>query len=132
MKLSIIAGSSTDRQFILLAPSGAPLRGLFRHVDDDAEWHQELIADMQRLRGRIYLKDGAISEKELSSSGRHIQAIDAECWHLLIVKSNGFVVGCTRSVQHDWPTQFNRLRVRPAALARSARWSGPLRRSIER
>jgi hypothetical protein len=131
MKLSLTADPSTNRRFILLSPPGTPPRGAFRHVDDDPDWRQELLSDMQRLRGRVYLRDGAISEEELTSDGRHVQSIDEESWHLLIVNPYNRVVGCTRYLQHPASTSFNRLRVRTAAIARSEQWSEPLRRAVE-
>ena len=87
---------------------------------------------MQRLRGRIYLQDGAITTGDLTSDGRHVQSMDDESWHLLILSSTNRVMGCTRYLQHPATTPFDSLRVRTAALARSERWSEPLRRSVER
>src|SRR5271166_5058685 len=100
MKLSLAADSTTHRRFVLLSPPGAPLRGTFRHVEGDENWRRELLSDMQRLRGRVYLEDGAVSERELTADGKHIQPIDEESWHLLILNSSNRVVGCTRYLQH--------------------------------
>src|ERR1035438_2542373 len=99
MKLSLKAVPSINRRFILLSPPGVPLRGAFRQVDDDAVWRQELLSDMQRLRGRVYLQDGAISEQDLTADGRHVQLIDEESWHLLILNPHDRVMGCTRYLQ---------------------------------
>jgi hypothetical protein len=87
---------------------------------------------MQRLRGRIYLNDGAINPSELTSDGRHVIPFDDDSWHLLVVASGNQVLGCTRYLQHHSSTSFNHLRVRYAALARSEQWSEALRRSVER
>jgi hypothetical protein len=87
---------------------------------------------MQRLRGRIYLEDEAITEAELTSDGRHLQPIDEHSWHLLVVGGNGRVLGCTRYLQHHPSTPYSRLRIRTAALAQSDLWSEPLRRAVER
>lgn len=132
MKLSLNADATANRRFILLAPAGYAPRGAFRNVEGDAGWRQELLADMQRLRGRIYLEDGAISREELTPDGRHLQTIDQESWHLLIVGTTGRVLGCTRYLQHHASTPYSRLRVRTAALARSEQWSESLRRAVER
>ena len=132
MKLSLTADSSSNRRFVLLAPAGSTPRGGFRQVETDAGWRHELLTDMQRMRGRIYLKDGAISRHELTPDGRHVQPIDDESWHLLVVNSGGRVLGCTRYLQHHASTPFSHLRVRSAALAQSEEWSEPLRRSVER
>jgi hypothetical protein len=131
MKLNLIADQSTRRRFILLSPPGMPLSGTFQHVEGDPDWRQELLADMQRLRGRVYVEDGAILKRELTPDGRHVQAIDEKSWHLLILNGSNRVVGCTRYLQHAASTSFNRLRVRTAALARSEQWREPLRRAVE-
>jgi hypothetical protein len=132
MNLSLTADHNSKRQFMLLAPAGVTPRGAFRHVEGDPGWRRELLADMQRLRGRIYLQDGAISQQELTADGRHIQTIDDESWHLLVVGEGGRVLGCTRYLQHHASTPYSRLRVRTAALAHSEEWSEPLRRAVER
>lgn len=122
--------SSTSRRFVLLAPSGAALRGDFAHVEKDAQEWQGLLHDMQCLRGRVYLQDGAITAKDLTD-GRHIQSIDEESWHLLVVNASGRVVGCARYLQHHASISFNRLRIKTAALAQSREWSAPLRCAVE-
>src|SRR5690349_1781585 len=117
MKLSLSADKNSNRQFILIAPAGAAPKGIFNHVEGDPGWRQELLADMQRLRGRLYVQDGAIHQDDLTRDGRHVQSIDEESWHLLVLNSRGRVLGCTRYLQHQASTSFNRLRVRAAACA---------------
>jgi len=131
MKLSLTAESATNRRFLLLAPRGASLRGAFRHVEGDPDWRRELLSDMQRLRGRVYLQDGAISARELTSDGRHAQPIDEASWHLLVLNASGRVAGCTRYLQHHPSTSFTGLRVRTSALARSQQWSACVRAAVE-
>src|ERR1700683_721731 len=108
MKLSLTTDSTSNRRFVLLAPAGVAPRGAFRHVEGDPGWRQELMADMQRLRGRIYVQDGAITPDELTSDGRHEQPIDEESWHLLVLSVSGRVLGCTRYLQHHASTPYNR------------------------
>jgi len=132
MKLTLAADANSNRQFILVAPIGTATGGAFRHVEGDPGWRQELLADMQRLRGRIYLSDGAITRTELTDDGRHVQAIDEHSWHLLVLSSAGKVLGCTRYLQHHSSTPFNNLRVRSAAMGQSPQWSKTLRCAVER
>lgn len=132
MKLSLNAESTSTRRFVLLPPTGVAPSSAFRHVEGNPGWRQELLADMQRLRGRIYFSDGAISPSELTKDGRHVQPIDQESWHLLILNATGRVVGCTRYLQHHPSTPYSRLRIRSAALAHSDEWSESLRRAVER
>jgi hypothetical protein len=131
MKLRLTADSTASRRFVLLAPVGVAPRGAFRHIEGDPGWRRELLSDMQRLRGRIYLEDGAITTDELTADGRHVQAIDEESWHLLVLSNGGRVLGCTRYLQHHPSTPYSRLRVRTAALAENEHWGEILRRSVE-
>jgi hypothetical protein len=131
MNLSLTSDPNTNRRFILLSPPGTQFNGSFRRVEGDTEWRRKLMLDMQRLRGSVYLQDGAISQEELTSDGRHVQSIDEESWHLLILNPSNRVVGCTRYLQHPASTSYSRLRVRTAALARSEQWRVPLRRAVE-
>jgi hypothetical protein len=131
MKLSLTSDPTTHRRFVLLSPPGMPLNGAFHRVAGDTGLRDELLSDMQRLRGRVYVEDGAISQQDLTSDGRHVQPIDEVSWHLLILNRYDRVVGCTRYLQHHPSTSFNRLRVRTAALARSEQWSHRLRRAVE-
>jgi hypothetical protein len=89
------------------------------------------MTDMQQLRGRIYLHDGAISPDELTSDGRHVQPVDEYSWHLLVLSDAGRVLGCTRYLQHHPSTPFNRLRVRTAAQDQPAEWTSVLRHAVE-
>jgi hypothetical protein len=131
MNLGKTSDPGTNRRFILLSPPGLSLPGAFRKVDGDPVRRQALLDDMQRLRGRIYLKDGAISEWHLTPDGRHFQPVDERSWHLLIVDRDNRVVGCTRYLQHPQATSFHRLRVCTAALAHSEQWSQSLRNAVE-
>jgi hypothetical protein len=131
MNLSLTTDPSTNRRFVLLSPPGMPAKSPFRNIEVDTSRRKELLTDMQRLRGRIYWQDGAITAKDLAADGRHVQPADEESWHLLLLNPSNQVVGCTRYVLHSASTSFNGLHVRDAALARSGQWSGPLRRAVE-
>lgn len=60
------------------------------HLADEAP---EIIADVQRFRGRIYLAEGAIAE--LAADGRHIEAVDETAYHL-VERRAGEIRGCLR------------------------------------
>ena len=61
------------RELILLAPSGEPAPRLFRRCHADAERYYGLLSEMQRLRGAVYLRDGAIPSAQIAD-GRHRSA----------------------------------------------------------
>lgn len=131
MNLTLTADSNAKRRFILLAPDGVAPRGAFHQVETDSRRRMHLLSEMQRLRGRIYFNDGAVTASELTADGRHVQEIDNESWHLLVLSNTGRVLGCTRYLQHDPSTSYRDLRVRTAALAQSSEWGDALRNAVE-
>src|SRR5437660_12082167 len=60
---------SLDQRLLLLAPPGW-VPSFFHSIDVNAERHQQLVREMQQMRGKIYLSDGAIRADQLSSDGR--------------------------------------------------------------
>src|ERR1700685_3809400 len=93
-------GIKRGRSLLLLAPSGACLQRFSGQVTFSSRLHTSLTTEMQRLRGRIYLDDGAIRQSALKSGGRHVSDLDCESWHLLTLSAIGSVLGCTRFRQY--------------------------------
>lgn len=90
-----------------------------------------MLAAAQRLRGRIYLEDGAIEASQLTSDGRYCTEGDASSWHLLSVDEQGNVGGCARYRAHANSTSFSRLGVRHAAHGQGEAWTRRLRWAVE-
>jgi len=86
---------------------------------------------MQRLRGAVYLKDGAIGPDQLDHESRHRLAIDDRSWHVLTLDGGGSVVGCSRYCAHPAGVKFNQLDMVTSALARDQRWTESLRIAVE-
>ncbi|MGH9631672.1 MAG: hypothetical protein ACRD7E_25480 [Bryobacteraceae bacterium] len=86
---------------------------------------------MQKLRGRLYLQDGAIEREDLTRDGRHSQSVDEDSWHLLTLDPQGRVSGCARYRQHENPVTFRRLGIVDSALAQCDRWGRKLRNAVE-
>src|SRR5580704_982152 len=84
------------RTFVLLAPANESQTRCPGGLTFSRNLHSRLFSEMQSLRGRIYLADGALSASDLDPWGRHVQAADSESWHLLTLSSMGRVIGCTR------------------------------------
>ncbi len=114
----------------MLAPTGASLNGFAGTKTDSDEEHRELIVQLQQLRGRIYLQDGAVGRKSLTLDHRHVASADEESWHLLTISSQGRVMGCARFQRHDSSVSFQNLSVRRAAIASSPEWGLKLRSAI--
>lgn len=81
----------------------------------------DLIARMQRLRGRIYLQDGAI-EEEAVLDGRHRTPQDARSWHLLMEDADGEIRGCVRAQVHHPETRLSSLAAYRATRAMDLDW----------
>jgi hypothetical protein len=89
--------SSCNHSLLLVAPYGASLGSFTGPVISSEPHHQKLIAGMQRLRGSIYVEDGAIDSSELKSDGRHVSEWDDRSWHLLTISPGEKILGCSNS-----------------------------------
>jgi hypothetical protein len=123
--------ASIDQRLVLLAPPDTTLPAVFSNVDIDFERHEELMREMQRFRGRIYLDDGAVKRHQLSAEGLHQTPEDEKSWHLLMLNPEGRVTACAWYRQHDNRVYFDRLRVRQCPLAAMKRWRDRLWKAVE-
>jgi len=123
--------SGRQVRLLLVAPPSARVSLDFHEVHCEPARHDELIAEMQRFRGSIYLQDGAVERHQLSVDGRHRVAIDANSWHLLALDGCGNICGCVRYYSHDSDACFQELWVRRSALANSREWGGAFRKAVE-
>jgi len=122
---------SMNERVVLLAPSVASVGDAFRNVDIDQHRHGELVRDVQRLRGSIYLKDGAIRNEQLSSDGLHQTPEDEHSWHMLLLDRKHRVKACALYLEHDSSVVFDDLRVRRCPLAENDEWRPKLRKAIQ-
>lgn len=118
-------------RLILVAPPDARVSVDFQYVHCEPAWHEELMGSMQRFRGTVYLQDGAIERRQLSTDRRHRVAIDANSWHLLALDGSGNICGCVRYYSHESDACFQDLWVRHSALANSRVWGGAFRKAVE-
>ena len=118
------------KRFVLLAPHHSAPRA-FPNVDSDRRAHEHLLAETQRLRGRIYLEDGAIQSSDLTLDGRHVQGADDVSWHLLTVNELDRVLACLRFRMHEANASFRDLSIYHSPLAKSKTWGELVRRAIE-
>ena len=93
--------------------------------------HSHLLSEMQRLRGRVYLAEGALAAGDLDPWERHVHAADSRSWHLLTLGSMGRVIGCTRLRRHSSPVSWGQLSIRRAPIAQSDEWRFKFRASID-
>ena len=129
LKLSCDVRQS-GRQYVLLAPSQSGA-SQFNQAFVDPWRHHSLLAEAQRLRGRIYVQDGAIQRSDLSADDRHMQAADDRAWHLLTVDEDGAVVACIRYFAHEPCVRFSELSIAGSGITRSAELGKRVREAIE-
>jgi hypothetical protein len=103
----------------------------FRNIEADHLRYDQLLAQMQRLRGRVYEADGAILASELTRDGRHACDADERSWHVLSLEPDGGVVACLRYLEESHVPSFGGLRIRQAALARCPLEGLRFRRAVE-
>ena len=58
--------ASVEKRLVLVTPPHIPIPGCFNNVTADPDRHRQLVREMQRLRGSIYLQDGAVRKYTLS------------------------------------------------------------------
>ena len=125
--------ASVDQHLVVLAPPQAriPL-SLHKNVAFAPTEHRHLLDQVQRLRGTIYLRDGALQRSHLTADGRHVTPEDDQSWHLLVTDAHGSVNGCIWYREHlNMPT-LQELRVRDCPLATADEWRRTFRNAVER
>ncbi len=122
--------SPESRKLVLLAPPESKVPEFFTRIDSDRSRYESLFAEMQSVRGRIYLQDGAIEPWQLTD-GRHQLGIDQASWHLLVMDKADRVSGCARYREYPNDTSFSELSVSQSALARCAEWGPRLEAAVE-
>ena len=124
-------GNHIREELVLLAPRDSFIPTSFTRCSADRHRHARWLRETQKVRGSIYLADGALQASQLSPDGRHVQASDEDSWHLLAVNGNGEVQGCARYRHLTGNVGFDDLAVRDSWLARCAEWGPSMRAAVE-
>jgi len=130
MTLTTSGESRLGRSFVVLAPPQEAGRS-FDHMVDDPIRHDHLLAEVQRLRGMVYLADGAIQTSDLSLDGRHVQAVDDVSWHLLTVDSHGSVTAGIRYLAHRPGVTYSDLGISRSIADQTATFKSQVRRAVQ-
>ena len=123
--------SRMSSQFVVLPPPGAKVPRIFQRIEVDNRRHNILLARMQRLRGRVYLDDGAIRDQDLTPDARHRLPDDDFAWHVLSVGEGGQVTACLRYLDERNSGSFRGLWVSHSALASCPRQGWKLRMAVQ-
>lgn len=132
-KLLQRAVDSASERLVLLAPASGHgrLEKRFGHVEADSDMRTRLLHDMQRMRGRVYLADGAVTPAQLSADGRHRTAQDDRSWHILTRDQAGQVTACGWYLEHLRDVRVEDLRVRHCPLAQNIEWRSRVWRAVD-
>ena len=131
MTLSQSLGDQIHDELVLLAPAWSHIPESFTRRCVDRNKHARWLSAAQRVRGGVYLADGAVQASDLTADGRHVQRSDYDSWHLLAVAANGEVQGCARYRHLTGNVGFDDLGVRESWLARCGQWGPTLRAAVE-
>ena len=85
----------------------------------DSERYRSRLVEVQKLRGRIALHEGAVDQTQLLPDGRHVQEADRHSWHLLTLDAGGRVAACMRYLPHRKDVGFNDLAISRSTIALS-------------
>ena len=119
------------RRHVVLAPRSAQIPRAFGNVANSPNDHDRLLRELQRLRGRIYVREGAIQASQLTPDGRDACPMDHLAWHLLTLGRDGTVGGCVRMVVHPRQASFENFTVSHSSLAKCPERGFALRSAVE-
>ena len=117
-------------QLLLLAPSRPAVPARFRNLVVDQDFHDHLLAEVQRLRGGVYVRDEAITATQLDAEGRHRVPVDAHSWHIVALQPNHALSGCARYRVHPPDVRPEHLGVWSSAIARHPSWRAHLATAV--
>jgi hypothetical protein len=123
--------ADAGERIVLLAPSVSAVSEVFQNVDVNPIRHRELLAEVQALRGRVYLQDGAIQEHQLSNGGLHKTAEDDKSWHVLLMNRDQQVDACLLYLEHQADVRFEDTRAAMIPLTQDRQWRQSLWRAVD-
>src|SRR5687767_9032020 len=122
--------ASIEERLVLLAPAQASMPAGLRNVTYDNRRHEQLVRELQMLRGSVYLEDGALGPQELSPEGLHQTPEDERSWHLLMTSREGRVSACAWFLEHPATASIRNLRVRKCPLGSMPAWRDKLHGAV--
>ena len=120
-----------SERIVFVAPSSDCVSDVFQHVEIDNNRHRDLVRDVQRMRGSIYLNDGAIQSHQLTADGRHQTPEDETSWHMVLLNREKKITASALYLEHDSNVAFEQLRARHCPLNQESEWRPTLVNSIE-
>jgi hypothetical protein len=118
-------------RFQLLVPAQTRAGTAFGDYRIDQQLYDHNLDSMQRLRGRVYLKDKAIQPWELDEDGRFAMRGDEQSWHLLLKNDQEETIGCARYLVHPNTVALESLKIFQASIAGQREWGQRVRLAVE-
>ena len=118
-------------RYQLLAPPQTHSNSAFGRSKINEQLYRQSLASVQSLRGRIYLKDGAIQPWELDEHGRFCMRGDEQSWHFLLIDEEEQAIGCAKYLVHPGTVRFESLRISHSPIARHRLWGMKVRQAVE-
>ena len=118
-------------RFLVLAPSVGPRAPTWSSTRADKRLYRSVLQATQRFRGQVYVKDGAIQERQLDAERRYRMHRDEESWHMLLVTPKLQIAGCARYLVHPNTITFEELALKHSPLAHDETWGSKVRHAFE-
>src|SRR5262249_37841124 len=118
-------------RFQILAPPQTPFSASLGGAKISEQLYYQYLASMQSLRGRVYLKDGAVQPWELKEDGRFPMPADEQSWHFLLIDDEENTIGCARYLVHPNTVPLEMLRIYRAPIMRDPVWGDKVRKAVE-
>jgi hypothetical protein len=121
----------TQTRFVVLPPARLQAPDSFINIEADQQQYDTLVSEMQRFRGMVYLRDGAVQKSDLTADGRHKLPVDERSWHVLSLDREDQVCACLRYVDESRAAGFDDLWIRHAALSKVPKLGRSFRNAVE-
>jgi hypothetical protein len=131
LKLIESSVASIQQRLVLVAPLHESRFDAFGNVTNDSTRSRELVEEMQRLRGSIYLDEGNVKRHQLTPDGRHRTPEDDVSWHLLMTDQAGRVRSCALYFEHENALSIQDLRLRHCPLVKRAESRDKVKFAVE-
>jgi hypothetical protein len=123
--------ATLEERLVVVAPARAVVPSSFADVRVESSERRYFVREAQRLRGSVYLRDGAIQEHQLTPDGLHQTPEDDRSWHLLMTDGARKVTACIWLMELSEDASFQDLRVRNSPLAFDNEWRPKLWYAVE-
>jgi hypothetical protein len=95
----------------VIGPRSGLVPETFANPCPNAQLYEEMVHEIQRFRGSIYLEDGTIPASALDAQGRHRTPLDYNSWHFVLMNQGTRIAGCMRATLHTSSSPVSNLKL---------------------